>query len=139
MAGLREAIRDYLAADGALMGILTGGLYAGGEISRQGTPGAFDAQGEVLPCGLVALETQGPFGPFTDGARLFLTVTCWQRSGYDAIDAALDEVFVLLHDSKAGETSDLWTVLHVEDSADLEDPGLRCAMRYARFQVIRAR
>lgn len=136
---MRDTIRAYLAADTTLMATLTGGLYAGGEIDRQETPDAFDANMEILPCGLVALETQVPSGPYLDGMRLFFTVTCWQRSGYSSIDAALDEVFARLHDSKIGETSALWTVRHAEDSADLEDPGLKCPMKFARYEAIRRR
>lgn len=136
---MRETIRDYLAADATLMGLLIGGLYAGGEISRQETPGAFDGNGEILPCGLVALETQVPFGPFMHSARQFFTVTCWQREGYEVIDAALARAYDLLEGSKVGQTTDLWTVRHVEDAPDGEDPGLRCAMRYSRYEVIRER
>jgi hypothetical protein len=137
--GLRETIRDYLAGDATLMALLPGGLYAGGEISRQDTPGAFDAYAEIRACGLVALEVQTPFGPFTNSMRQFFTVTFWQRSGYGAVDAALDETFVRLHESKAGEDDGVWRVLHVEDSQDLVDPGLACSMKYGRYQMVRAR
>jgi len=136
---MRDVIKAYLAADMTLMTILTGGLYAGGEISRQDTAAAFDANGEILPCGLVALETQVPGGPYTDGMRLFFTVTFWQRTGYASIDAALNETFVRLHDSKIGVTTKLWTVRHAEDSADLEDPGLLCPMKYGRYEMVRRR
>lgn len=143
MTVLRDTIRDYLAADATLMAVLTGGLYAGGEIDRQFTPAAFDANKEILPCGLVAMETQVPAGPFTTvglaSMRAFFTVTFWQRSGYASIDAALDETFVRLHDSKIGVTANLWTVRFAEDSADLVDPGLLCPMKYGRYEVVRAR
>jgi hypothetical protein len=140
---MRDTIRAYLAADTTLMAILTGGLYAGGEISRQDTAAAFDANKEILPCGLVALEVQAPGGPFTasglTSTRLFFTVTFWQRSGYTSIDAALDETFVRLHDSKIGVATKLWTVRHAEDSADLVDPGLLCPMKYGRYEMVRRR
>lgn len=136
---MRDVIKAYLAADTTLMTILTGGLYAGGEISRQDTPAAFDANKEILPCGLVALETQVPGGPYRDSMRLFFTVTFWQRSGYASIDAALDETFVRLHTSKIGAASKLWTVQHAEDSSDMEDPGLLCPMKYGRYEMVRRR
>lgn len=141
---MRDVIKAYLAADATLMTILTGGLYAGGEISRQDTPAAFDANKEILPCGLVALETQVPGGPYGDipgltSTRLFFTVTFWQRNGYASIDAALDETFVRLQGSKIGETTALWMVRHAEDSADIEDPGLLCPMKYARYEMVRRR
>ena len=141
--GLRETIQAYLAADTVLMALLTGGLYAGGEISRQDTPLAFDANKEILPCGLVALEAQVPSGPLTTvgraSMRAFFTVTFWQRSGYASIDAALDETFVRLHESKMGVATKLWTVRFAEESADLVDPGLLCPMKYGRYEVVRAR
>jgi hypothetical protein len=139
MTVLRDTIRNYLAADATLMALLTGGLYAGGEISRQDTAAAFDVNKEILPCGLVAMEAQVPSGPFTDSMRAFFTVTFWQRSGYTTIDAALDETFVRLHDSKIGVTANLWTVRFAEDSADLVDPGLLCPMKYGRYEVVRSR
>jgi hypothetical protein len=136
---VRDTIRDWLADDATLMALLPGGLYAGGEISRQETPDAFDASGEIQACGLVALEVQAPVGPYTNSMRQFFTVTFWQRDGFDAIDAAIDETFTRLHDTKVGETSGVWTVLHAEDSPDMEDPGLRCSMRYGRYTMVRAR
>lgn len=136
---MRDTIRAYLAADTTLMASLTGGLYAGGEISRQDTPAAFDANNEIEPCGLVALETQVPGLVYADGARLFFTVTCWERSGYTNIDAALERVYDLLHEKKIGVTSALWQVEWVEDSADIEDPGLLCPMKYGRYVAVRRR
>ena len=136
---MRDTIRGWLAGDATLMALLTGGLYAGTEISRQGTPAAFDANSEVLPCGLVHLETQAPHGPYDTSARLFLTVICYQRAGYDVIDAALDEVYVRLHGSRTGVTSGVWEVRQVDDSPDLADQGLGCAMRYSRYEVVRLR
>lgn len=136
---MRDVIRDYLAGDATLMARLAGGLYAGGEISRQDTPAAFDANAEVRPCGLVALEAQAPTGPYRDAARQFFTVTFWERAGYASIDAALAETFARLHDSQLGGADGVWCVLHAEDSPDMEDPGLRCPMRYGRYEVVRMR
>ena len=139
MTVLRDSIKNYLAADTTLMAVLTGGLYAGGEISRQDTPLAFDVNKEILPCGLVAMETQVPAGPYSNSMRAFFTVTFWQRTGYTSIDAALDETFVRLHESKIGVTANLWMVRFAEESADLVDPGLQCPMKYGRYEVVRAR
>jgi hypothetical protein len=139
MTVLRDTIRNYLAADTVLMALLTGGLYAGGEIDRQFTPAAFDANKEILPCGLVAMEAQIPSGPLQNSMRAVFTVTFWQRSGYASIDAALDETFVRLHESKIGASAHVWMVRFAEDSADLVDPGLLCPMKYGRYEVVRAR
>ena len=139
MTALRDTIRNYLANDATLMALLPGGLYVGLEISRQGTPSAFDANKEVRACGLVALELQVPLGPYTDSTRQLFTVTFWQQAGYGAIDAALDEAFVRMDASKLGLGADLWTVRHAEDSGDLEDPGLLVPMKYGRYEMVRRR
>jgi hypothetical protein len=140
---LRDLVHTTLELDATLMATLTGGLYAGGEISRQDTPAAFDANGEVLPCGLIADEVEGPYGPYgfqSTGSRAFFTVTFYQRDDYTSIDAALARAYTLLHGVKIGSASDhVWRVDHADDSADLRDPGLDCAMKYSRYVVYRLR
>lgn len=137
---MRDIILTALEADAVLMAALTGGLYGATEISRQTTPDAFNANAEVLPCGLVALEVETPVPPHTNGSRAFFTVTFYERTGYTNIDTALGRAFAVLNRQKIGTAADqVWEVRHTEDSADLEDPALRCAMRYARFVAYRER
>lgn len=137
---MRDAVRNFLAADATLLALLPGGLYAGGEISRPGTPSAFDANGELRACGLVALETATPTGPYRTSGRDFFTVNFYERTGYTAIDAALARAFTLLNRSKLGGTAGaVWEVHYVEESGDLEDPGLLCALRYSRWAAYRYR
>lgn len=140
---LRDLIADGLGDDATLMALLTGGLHTATEISRQATPTAFDANGEVRPCGLVANEVETPYGPYgiqSTGSRGFVTVTFYERDGYDSIDAALARSYTLLHGQKVGAGSDhVWQVQHADDSADLQDPGLMCSMRYSRYVVHRLR
>ena len=137
---MRELIADALGDDATLGGLLTGGIFGGTEISRQLTAGAFDANGEVLPCALVALEVETPNGPYPTSSRAFFTVTFYERAGFSTIDAALARVFALLNAQKVGSASDrVWQVVHAEDSADLADPALGCAMRYSRYVAHRLR
>jgi hypothetical protein len=140
--GVREVVRDWLAGDAALMALLTGGLWTAPEITRQYAPGAFDANGEIQPCGLVHLESAGPTLEYEMGERGFVTVAFYQQRGYDVIDAALAEVYVRLHLSKAGTAGAALSIFEIrwaDDSAEMEDQGLACSLRFARYQVIRMR
>lgn len=132
---MRTAVRNYLAADATLLALLPGGIYAGGEIGRQFTPAAFDANGELRACALVALELASPVGPHATGGRHFFTVNFYERSGYAAIDAALVRTDALLRLAKI--QAGVWEIRWVEDSSDLEDPGLLCAMRFSRWAAYR--
>ena len=134
---MRNTIRDYLAADGTLMVLLTGGIYAVGEISRQATPDAFDSNGEVEPCGLVKLETEGQAGPYVEAggisSRLYVAVFFYQRTGYDVIDAAVARTRALLHREKLA--SGVWEIAWADDVLDQEDEALGCSMGMSRYVV----
>lgn len=134
---MRDTIKAYLEADMTLMALLTGGIYAGTEITRQSTPDAFDANGEVEPCALVSAEAEDPTGPYGHSARSFVTVYLYERSGYTNIDAARARIYVLLHRDRVGTS--VWDVRHVGDILDQRDPALNCAMAVTRFQVTRLR
>ena len=134
---MRETIRALLAADGTLAGLLTGGVWAATEISRQNTPGAFDANGELRPCALVKLESEGPVGPYVTSSRLFVLVMFYERSGYTAIDAAVARTYTLLHYVKAGAA--VWEMRHAGDVLDLEDQALECSLGMSRFVAVRLR
>lgn len=137
---MRDTIKDYLEADATLTGLLTGGIYAVPEISRQDTPDAFDANGEIEPCGLVKLETEGQFGPYEEAggisARLYVAVFFYQRTGYDVIDPALARTRTLLHKQNLS-TSGVWEISWVDDVMDQEDEALGCAMSMSRYMVTR--
>lgn len=135
---MRAAIKAVLEGDGTLAGLLTGGVWAGTEISRQLTAGAFDDDGEVLPCALVRLETGTPWGPYPSSGRLYVVVMFYERCGYEVIDAALERTYVLLHRSKVGGAG-VWEVTHADDVRDVEDGALGCSMGYSRYVVTRNR
>lgn len=61
---IRDEIAAVLSADETLGDLLPGGVYAGGEISRQKTPDAFDANLELQACALVSGGTEAPVGPY---------------------------------------------------------------------------
>jgi len=135
---VRDTVKALLEADTTLMAILTGGVYAGGEIARQGTPNAFDANGEILPCTLVKVETETPWGPYDDSSRQYLVVMFYERSGYENIDEALARVYVLLHKTKL-DTAGVWETVHADDVRDQEDQALACSLSYSRYAIARSR
>ena len=132
---MRDAIVALIEADGTLAGLLTGGIHTG-EISRQGTPEAFDGNGEVLPCALVKVEAETPTGPYRTSARQFVLVYLFQQHETEAIDAALDRIFLLLHALKLQGS---WECRWVGDVQDVEDAALRCSMALSRYQITRLR
>ena len=137
---MRDAIHTLLAADSTLLGYLVGGIYnAGevGEISRQNTAAAFDANNELQPCALVKGEVETPVtGPYNDAAAAYVVVIFYQRAGAGQIDLALERVYTLLHNQKLSGT---WRVWHAGDLRDQEDQALEARMHVSRYQCIRLR
>lgn len=134
---LPEDIKAVLELDATLLASLTGGVHAQVEITRQGTPAAFDANNEIKPCALVKGEIETPWGPHEHSARAFLRIFFYQRSGYADIDSARERVYTLLHRQKA--LSGKWELLHVDDITGQEDQTLNCSLELSRYQVLRSR
>jgi len=133
---VRQAIYGLLSGDAALMATLSGGLHTQSEISRQLTPAAFDANGEVLPCGLLKLETQTPWGPFAHSSRLYFSRLLYQRAGYAAIEAARTRLYQLLHRQKVTLASGgCWEIRHAGEVLDAEDGALGCSLAVSRFEA----
>lgn len=135
---MRDALKDFLTADTALVALLTGGMYTATEISRQLTPGAFDANGEVLPCTLLVLEAEDPVGPYDTSSRLFVVLYLYEQQGYTTIDAALKRIYTLLHRQRISGNG-IWEMRHVGDVPDQRDATLNCALALSRYQVTRLR
>ncbi len=136
----RTAITAVLTADSTLTTLLTGGIYAVGvnnvrEISRQSTPDAFDANGELLPCALVKLETAVPTGPHKRAARQFLVVYVYQRSGHSVINTALDRIVDLL-DEVDVPAANAWEIRWADLVTDLPEDSLDASMGYVRFSLM---
>ncbi len=130
---LRDSVYNVLTGDATLMGILTGGLYdasAVGEISRQFTPNVFDANLEVLPCGLLRMDSMVPGAVYVRGAREFFSVLLYQFRGTADIENARTRIFDLLHDKRL---SGAWRVQHTDDVRDARDVVLNCGLLIVRF------
>lgn len=134
---MRATITATLEADATLMAILTGGVHDGVEISRQDTPGAFDANEEIEPCALVKLTTEVPDGPHDAGAVQYFNIFLYERSGFTNIDAARARIWTLLHKQKLG--SGTYEVAHADDVLDQEEPALGCSMARSRYMATRLR
>lgn len=137
--GIRETVKTVLGADATLAGLLTGGVWSNeGEISREETPGAFDANGELLPCALVKVESETQYGPLNTSSRLYLVIYFYQRRGYTAIEAAIERVYNLLNMQKLG-IDQVWEIRHADDMPNLQDQALDCSLAMSRYMVTRRR
>ena len=130
------AILQALQGDAALAAILTGGLYDGlavQDISRQATPDAYDEWGELKPVGLLKPETQTPRGPHPHGARLFVALWLYQQAGSEAIDAARERAYQVLHRSQLAGSGGMWEVLHAGDVLGAEVQALGVPVIMSRY------
>ena len=132
------AIYNRLSGDATLLTTLTGGVHDAQtvqEISRQNTPGAFDANKELKPCALVKMETATPWGPHHDSGRLYVQVFYYQRAGATSIGTALHRVYTLLHRTQLTPTdgSGCYDIRHADDLLGLEDQALECGLAISRY------
>lgn len=131
---MKAEIKDFLEQDAVLMGTLTGGIHEGTQITRQNTPGAFDANTEILPCALVKDGTDAPSGPHPDGTRLTLEIYFYQRAGYDNIKTAMQRVYNLLHRQNAW-IKGVWEIRHADSLREIRDEALGCSLGLSRYEV----
>jgi hypothetical protein len=134
---VRDDVKAILAADATFLAAATGGIYAGGQISRQLTPNAFDANSEIKPCALVNEETAATIGPFTDAALTMVRIFFYQRIGYDSIDAMMERAFALLQQDKPG--GGYWQIDWENDVKDQIDQALGCSLAMSRYSATIAR
>lgn len=130
-----DAITSLLQGDATVTAALTGGVHRANEISRQGTPTAYDANGELLPCALVRQESGTPWGPHEHSGRLYVVVVIYQRSGLATIETARKRVYALLHRQKLTpvDGSGCYEVRWSNDVLDQEDPALGVSMALSRY------
>lgn len=129
-----SAMVAALQGDATLTGVLTGGIYDGlavGEVSRQATPAAYDAFGELLPCALVMPESATPAGPLPNGGREFVMVWLYAQHDYAAIETARQRVYALLHRVKVGDG--VFEVRHANDVLGAQVQALGLPMIASRF------
>ncbi len=136
---MRAAIYALLNGDATLMATLTGGLHQAvevGEIDRQTTPAAFDANGEIKPCALLKFSDQAHIPPYTHGARLIVSLYFYEAKGAQNIDAALARAYVLLHEQKVTPAvGACWEIRHADDVLDARDDALNCSLAISRYQA----
>jgi len=135
---VRAEIKELLLSDEALAGILTGGVHATGEITRQNAPEAFDETGQIKPCCLVTLSTRAKHVSGIPGAAdQFITIYFYQQAGYEAIDAAMARTYALLNGSEVTiEDGYCYEIEWADDLGDSEDPAIGCSMRYSRYRAV---
>lgn len=120
---------------------LSGGVYdadAVGEISRQATPGAFDTNGEILPCALIKVPAEATIGPHPRGSRASVDVYLYQYHGTGTIGAARDALFNLWHHTQIGG-SGVWALEHTSDANGQFDPALGCSLILSAYTITRLR
>jgi hypothetical protein len=135
------AVYNALAGDATLLAQLSGGVYnavTAHEISRQNTPAAYDANGELLPCCLVTQESATPWGEIYHAGRLYILLYFYQRYGYDSIETARKRVYALLDRQVLTPTdgSGCYRIDHATDILGSEDQGLGAAMQVSRYMAM---
>lgn len=136
MTSLSDDIKTALEADGALMALLTGGVFNDvEEISRQNTAGAFDATTkELKPCALIKHSTEAPSGPYLTSVRTTFVIYFYQRQGYDVIEPAMGLTFAALNERRIGA---IWNIEYVGAVYQQRDQALDCPLGSLRFNAVR--
>ena len=141
MATLRAALKTLLEADATLVATMTGGLHDSTEISRSGTPSAYDDRGDLKPCGVLRVGTMTPMDPFDTAERQFFSLYWYQKPGdYTSIDAMRCRAKTLLHTKRVTISPGfVYEIRHADDFGDSWDDVLGCPMSYSRYSVIQLR
>jgi hypothetical protein len=132
---IADEVATLLSANTALMALLTGGVHSAAEISRQLTPTAFNAEGEIKPCALVKTPSESAAGPYTDSVQGSVNIYLYERSGYTSVDAAETIVFNLLNKTKVG--SHTWELTFDTVNYQQIDFALQCSMVISRYLIVR--
>ena len=137
---ISDDIKTAMEADAALMAVLTGGVHNDvEEISRQGTPTAFDADMEIKPCALIKFNTEIPFSAakIANAVQTPLTIYFYERSGYANIESAMGLTFDLINDSQIG--TNVWRLEFDVAVYQQRDTALDCPLGSLRFIAKRLR
>lgn len=134
---------DFLAVmqgSDLLIYLLPGGMYSAitvGEISRQFTPEAFDANSELQPCALVKIGVEVPRGPYPDSVQTPVQIFFYQKYTSAEIDNAMTITFALLNYAKIGVGT--WRVEYESGGWNQADDVLNAILHVLRFNAIRIR
>ena len=136
---LSDDVKTALTNDQQLMAILTGGVFNDvEEISRQGTPDAFDDNKELLPSALIKMGTEIPMrSGYPNSVQTPFTIYFYERSGYDDIEEAMGLAFDILNDSQTG--SNVWRIEFDNAVYQQRDTALDCPLGSLRFVAKRLR
>jgi hypothetical protein len=135
---LSDDIKTALEADTALMALLTGGIFNDvEEISKQNTPGAFDADKELKPCALIKIGTELKNGPYARSVRTPFTIYFYQRAGYSVIEPAMEKAYDDLNDERIG--TGVWQLIYEISVNQQRDIALDCPLGSHRFVAVRHR
>lgn len=135
---LSDDIKSALQADGALVALLTGGIFNDvEEISRQNTPGAFDASKELKPCVLIKIGTELKSGPYSRSVRTPITIYFYQRDNYTVIEPAMELAYDDLNDERIG--TGVWQIMYDLSVPQQRDVALDCPLGMHRFVAVRHR
>lgn len=136
---LSEDIKNALEANYDLMDILTGGIHINAEeISRQNTPSAFDANGEIQPCALIKIGVESRLRSGIDNSvNTPLVIYFYERQGYTNIAVAMEYAFDILNEKKFGEN--VWNIEFDIAVNQQRDTALDCALGSLRFVAKRLR
>ena len=138
-SAVRSAIRGTLADNPTLEALLPGGIYDDKrEISRAGTPAAFDDNSELMPCLLIKSAFDSADGPDDIGSLAYMDLYLYERDGYSTIDQVLGLARQLLHRQKIGTDTDrIFEARWLNDVPGLEDGALLSSLTVSRYQLAR--
>lgn len=134
------AATALLIADTTLASTLTGGVHNGlvvGEISRQATTAAFDANKELKPCALIRPSSDTPTGPLLRSARVGLDIYLYARtSDASALDTARQRIYVLLHRVRLTPLVEPggWEFTHTQDILGQYESALDARLVLCRYR-----
>ncbi len=136
---LSDDIKTVLEADTTLAALLIGGIYNDvEEVSRQNTPGAYDANKELLPCALIKYNTEIPLrSGYLRAVNDPVTIYFYQRDNYDVIEPAMNLAFDDLNEKKIG--TGVWNIEFDIAVKQQRDIALDCPLGSLRFVAKRLR
>ena len=134
----KTAVAQAMQSDGALMALLSGGVYTAAQIvPGMEAPHPFDEFGRARPSALVRNETAATDGPQGLFDRAFVVVFFYDHAGYETISQAAERAREVLHGYRPG--GDAYEVRHIDDVYDQYDDALLAFMHRSRYQVARYR
>lgn len=137
-----------MQADGTLMSILTGGVYAAGALGREGltreeAPGAFDANGWLKPAAVVRERSLVPDNYVRDGLAQATSVVqvveiyCYADGSGAALEPVIDRLYALFEGRQFDDTFPvaLANVIKGQRDTGALDGAAMCRVDFAVYSV----